>query len=85
VNAERPWTIQTPANEQATTAAVKRGPWGSSSDIARELGLSQLTVLASLHDQQPHSHHYSRSANLLRRSSFSDKILRMAMTSTYCG
>jgi hypothetical protein len=41
VNAGRPWTVRTPANEDATIAAVEREPWRSSSEIAKELGPAQ--------------------------------------------
>jgi hypothetical protein len=40
VNAGRPRTVPTPANEDAIIAAVEREPWRISRDIARELGLS---------------------------------------------
>jgi hypothetical protein len=54
VNASRPQTLQTPANEDAIIAAVEREGWRSSSDIARELGLSQPRVLEVLHDDELH-------------------------------
>jgi hypothetical protein len=64
VNAGRPRTVRTPANEDATIAALEREPWRSSRDIAREFGLSQPKVLEVLHDCQLHPYHYSRSAHL---------------------
>jgi hypothetical protein len=85
VNAGRPRTVRTPANEDAKIAAVEREPWRSSRDIARELGLSQPRVLEVLHDNQLNPYHYSRSAHVSRRSSSTDAILRMTTTSTRCG
>jgi hypothetical protein len=73
VNAGRPWTVRTPANEDAIIAAVEREPWESSRDIARELGLPQPRVLEVLHDDQMHPYHYSRSAHLFP----DDRPLRM--------
>jgi hypothetical protein len=57
VNAGRPPTVRTPANEDDTTAAVEREPWRSSRDIARELGLSQPRVFEVLHDDQVRPYH----------------------------
>jgi hypothetical protein len=85
VNAGRPRTVRTPANEDAITAAVEREPWKSSRDIARELGLSQQRGLEVLHDDQLHSYHYSPGAHVSRRSSSTDAILRTATKSTRCG
>jgi hypothetical protein len=45
VNAGRPRTVQTPANEDVIIAAVEREAWRSSRDIVREFGLSQPRVL----------------------------------------
>jgi hypothetical protein len=45
VNAGRPRTVRTPANEDVITAAVERKPTRSSREFARELGLSQPRVL----------------------------------------
>jgi hypothetical protein len=64
VNADRPRTVRTPANEDTIIAAAEREPWRSSRDIAKEFGLSQPSVLKVLHDDQLHSYHYSRSAHL---------------------
>jgi hypothetical protein len=64
MNAGRPRTVRTPANEDAIIAAVEREPWRSSRDIARELGLSQPRILEVLHDDQLHPYHNSRSAHL---------------------
>jgi hypothetical protein len=84
VNAGRPRTVRTPANEDVIIAAVEGEPWRSSLDIARELGLSQPRVLEVLHGDQLHPYHYSRSAHVSRLSSSTDAILRMATTSTRC-
>jgi hypothetical protein len=56
VNAGRPWTVWTPANENAIIAAVEREPWRR--DITRKLGLSQPRVLEVLHDDQLHPYHH---------------------------
>jgi hypothetical protein len=85
VNAGHPRTVRTPANEDAKLAAVERVPWGSSSDIERELGLFESRVLEVHHVDQLHPHHYLRNAHVSRRSSSTDEILRMATTSTHCG
>jgi hypothetical protein len=50
VNAGRPRTVRTPANEDFIIAAVGREPWRSPHDIARELGLSQRRALEVLAD-----------------------------------
>jgi hypothetical protein len=84
MNAGRPRTVRTPANEDAIISAVEREPWRSSHEIERELGLSQPGVLEVLHEDQLHPYHYSRSAHISRRSPSTDAILRMA-TSTRCG
>jgi hypothetical protein len=73
VNAGRPRTVRTPANEDDIISAVEREPWRSSRDIARELGLSQPRVLEVLHGDQLHPYHYSRSAHLVP----DDRPLRM--------
>jgi hypothetical protein len=41
VNAGRPRTVRTPANEDAVITDVEREQWNSSGDIARQLRLSQ--------------------------------------------
>jgi hypothetical protein len=83
VNAGRPGTVRTPANEDAIIAAVEREPWRSSRDIERELGLSQPKVLEVLLDDQLHPYHYSRSAHLFPEDRpLRMKFLRVAMTST---
>jgi hypothetical protein len=84
-NAGRPRTVRTPANEDVIIAAVEREPWRSSRDIARELRLSQPSVLEVLYDDQLHPYHYSRSAHTSTRSSSTNAILQMIMTSTRCG
>jgi hypothetical protein len=95
VNAGRPRTVRTPANEDAILAAVEREPWRSSRDIVRELGLSQPRVLEILHDDQLHPYHYSRSTHLfpdivLYGSNFANcydiNTLRMSsFYTTFCG
>jgi hypothetical protein len=40
VNTSRSGTLRTPANEDTIIAAVEREPWRISSDIVREMGLS---------------------------------------------
>jgi hypothetical protein len=45
VNTGHPPIVRTPVNKVAVTVAVKREPWRSSREIARELGLSQPRVL----------------------------------------
>jgi hypothetical protein len=45
VNAGRPRTARTPANDDATIAAVERELWRRYRDIARKLGLFQPRVL----------------------------------------
>jgi hypothetical protein len=42
--------VRTPANEEAIFVDVNRQPWGSSSDVAQELGLYQQRILDFLHD-----------------------------------
>ena len=50
VHKARPWTVQTPDNKDAKTAAVGRELWRSSRDIVPELGLSEPNVLEVLLD-----------------------------------
>jgi hypothetical protein len=95
VNAGRPRTVQTPANEDDIITVVEREPWRSSRDIARELGLSQQRVLEVLHDDQLHPYHYC-GANIcfqtivLYRCNFANRYdintLRMSsFYTTFCG
>lgn len=48
VNAGHPWTVWTPANEDAIIAAMEWVLWRSSHDLSWQLGLSQLRVLEVL-------------------------------------
>jgi hypothetical protein len=57
VDAGRPRTIRTPAKEDAIIAAVEWEARRGSSDIARELNLSQSRVFEVLHDHQLHPYH----------------------------
>jgi hypothetical protein len=73
VNAGRQRTVRTQGNEDTIVAAVEREPWRSSRDIARELRLSEPSVLEVQHDDQLRPDHYSRSAH----SFPADRPLRM--------
>jgi hypothetical protein len=68
VNAGRPRTVRTPANEDAIIAAVEK-----LTRYRTRIGLSQPRVLEVLYDDQLHPYHYSRSAHL----SPDDRPLRM--------
>jgi hypothetical protein len=54
---------RSPANEDATAAAVEQEPWRSSRDITCELGLCKPRVLKILHDDQSYPYHYSSIAH----------------------
>jgi len=58
VNAGRPRTVRTAANEGAIIAAVARQPWRNSRDIWRELRLPQMQLLEELLDDQLAPCHY---------------------------
>jgi hypothetical protein len=52
INAGHQRTVRVPANEDATTAAAEQEPWRSSSDVAREVELSEPRVPEVLLDGQ---------------------------------
>jgi hypothetical protein len=72
VNADRQRTVRTQGNEDTIVATVEREPWRSSRDIARELRLSEPSVLEVHHNDQLRPD-YSRSAH----SFPADRPLRM--------
>jgi hypothetical protein len=81
VNGGRPRAVRTPDNEDDTITTVSLKRQRRSRDIARELGVSQPTVLEVLHDEQ---YHYSRSACVSVSCKFSNSYvinaLRMAFS-----
>jgi hypothetical protein len=64
LNAGRPRTLRTPANEDAIISAVERELSISSLDIGGELRVSQTRVLKVFRDDQLHPYHQSRNAHL---------------------
>jgi hypothetical protein len=84
VNAGRPRTVRTVANENAIIAAVDRELWRSSRDIARKLGLTQPKVLETLMTINCIHPLLAEQTSVSRRSPSTDAILFMA-TSTRCG